>query len=92
MSAYIFPVYSGRKMQIGPETHAFLAEHFPEVDLASEYRSIDAWLWSHPKRLPTRRFLVSWMKRAKQFEIALKNRDAEKQEALRREVAVGGRK
>jgi len=64
----LFPVFRGRMVEIGPETHAFLKEHYPELDLRSEYLSIDAWLWAHPRRLPTRRFLVNWMNKARRLE------------------------
>lgn len=88
----LFPIYRGRKMEIGPETHAFLQEHYPEVDLHSEYRSMDAWLFAHPRRLPTKRFLVNWLNRRKRFEITLADKQQEKQDAIRRETQVGAQR
>ena len=65
----LFPsVYSGRVLDVSPETHADLCHWFAEVDLSAEYRAADSWLATMPpKRWPKnkRRFLVNWMRRAR---------------------------
>ena len=72
--------WSGRYLDVSHETHEFLAEHFPEVDLASAYREADAWLFHMPaKRRPRnlKRFLVNWLKKEKKFVARNPNLQAE---------------
>ena len=64
----LFPIYRGRMVEIGPETHALLKDRFPELDLHSEYRALDAWLIANPRKLPTLRRIVNWMLKARRIE------------------------
>jgi hypothetical protein len=64
----LFPVFRGRMVEIGPETHGLLKERFPELDLQSEYRALDMWLIANPRKLPTLRRIVNWMLKARRLE------------------------
>lgn len=37
---------------------------FPDVNVAEEIRIMDLWLYRHPKRRMTLRFIENWLKKA----------------------------
>jgi len=88
----LFPAYSGEMLTVSDATHARMKRLFPEVDLASFYRTMDAYLLGCPKsRYPRniRKFLITNARREKICTIRGSESFAEKQAALRRELRVG---
>lgn len=71
MSDLFGDAYAGTYLAIAQTTDAFIARVYPECDRQSEYREMESWL-SHcaPSKRPknVRRFVLTWMKRAKRFE------------------------
>lgn len=84
--------YSGEKLSVSDETHARLRRLFPEIDLPSFYRTMDAYLLDCPKsRYPRniRKFLITCARREKTCTLRASEAFAEKQDALRKEIYVG---
>jgi hypothetical protein len=55
-----------KKKTTHPPDELFLAElkrHYPDVDVDSELRKMDAWLMTKPGKQKTRRFVVNWLNR-----------------------------
>lgn len=88
----LFSAYAGEVLSVSYATDAFLRAHFPEADAPSCYRTADAYLVQLPKKQHPknpRRFLINWFRSEK--ICTLKNAAAwqRKDEAVRRELAVG---
>jgi hypothetical protein len=67
----LFNVYHGEILEVDELTHGALRRLFPEVDLQSEYRNADAWIFAAPKSKRPRNhrsFIVNWMRKAKRQE------------------------
>jgi len=62
--------WKGDVLDVSDELRDYCAFHWPEVDLPSEFRSIDGWLVANPRRRPRnmKRFIANWMQRRKRFE------------------------
>lgn len=64
----LFTVFKGRVLEVSLSTSNLLAEWFPNVDQAAEFRAIDSWLYSMPrKRWPKKhqRFLINWFRKVR---------------------------
>lgn len=84
----LFLSYTGRLLEVTAETDALFADCFPEIDRQSEYREIDAWLWSAaPSRRPknVKQFLRNWFVKTKRAQ----KRESNKEARLRAELQVG---
>lgn len=81
--------FDGRVLHVSQETHAYLQETYPELDLPSSYRSMDAWLFANPLHRPRqrgiRRFIVNWLNKEKRY----KARAEHTQDLVAREIWVG---
>jgi len=54
---------TSRKKLCDDEFIAELKRHYPEINVESELRKMDAWLMTRPGKTKTRRFAVNWLNR-----------------------------
>ena len=69
----LFNVYHGEILEVDELLHAAMRRLFPEVDLPSAYRDMDAWIVQAPKsKRPKnqRKFVINWLRRGKRYELS----------------------
>ena len=71
----LFVAFKGKHLVVSELDDNQYCYWYPDVNHASEYRVIDAWLDVHPRRRGTRRFVRAWLKE-EQRRAGLKLREA----------------
>lgn len=69
----LFAVYRGQVLEVDELLHIAMKNLFPELDLPSAYRDMDAWILQAPKsKRPRdqRKFVINWLRRNKRRENA----------------------
>lgn len=76
----LFNIYHGELLEVDELLHMAMRRLFPEVDLPSAYRDMDAWILQAPKsKRPRdqRKFVINWLRRGKRKEIGAEYKETD---------------